>query len=119
MALFQQSLDRCLDNTVSAPANRRTKRARDDEESAVEQRGLEETGLRTTRKKRVKRDTSGRKYACPFSKHDPGKYKNVKTCCGPGWDDVHRVKQVALLCLSVLGLASNFLTGSTCTEATR
>ena len=92
MALFQQSLDRCLDNTVSAPANRRAKRARDDEESAVEQRGLEETGLRTTRKKRVKRDTSGRKYACPFSKHDPGKYKNVKTCCGPGWDDVHRVK---------------------------
>jgi hypothetical protein len=34
----------------------------------------------------------GRKFACPFCRHDPGRYRNVKTCCGPGWDDVHRVK---------------------------
>ncbi|KAK0705615.1 hypothetical protein B0H67DRAFT_498224 [Lasiosphaeris hirsuta] len=36
---------------------------------------------------------SGHKFACPFSKHDPARYKNVKTCCGPGWSDVHRVKE--------------------------
>lgn len=90
MALFQHSLNRCLDTT---PPVRRAKRARDDETSAVEH-SPEEAGVRATRKKRARRDTNCRKYACPFSRHEPAKYKHVKTCCGPGWDDVHRVKCV-------------------------
>lgn len=36
----------------------------------------------------------GRKFACPFCQHNPAKYRTVKTCCGPGWDSVHRVKCV-------------------------
>lgn len=107
MALLQQSLDRCLDNSVSAPGSSRRragKRARDDDgDSAAaadaEHRGLEleaVAGARNNnspRKKRLRHDAGGgRKFACPFCKHDPAKYKNVKTCCGPGWEDVHRVK---------------------------
>ena len=33
------------------------------------------------------------RYACPFAKHDPVRYRHVKTCCGPGWGDPHRVKE--------------------------
>jgi hypothetical protein len=46
------------------------------------------------RKKVNPRASGAKKLACPFSRHDPGKYKSVKTCCGPGWDTVHRVKYV-------------------------
>lgn len=40
-------------------------------------------------------DSSSR-FACPFAKHDPVKHRHVKTCCGPGWEDAHRVKYVLL-----------------------
>ncbi|KAH6621498.1 hypothetical protein B0J18DRAFT_411241 [Chaetomium sp. MPI-SDFR-AT-0129] len=33
------------------------------------------------------------RFACPFAKHDPAKHRHVKTCCGPGWEDAHRVKE--------------------------
>ncbi|EXF83717.1 hypothetical protein CFIO01_07125 [Colletotrichum fioriniae PJ7] len=32
------------------------------------------------------------KLACPFFKHNPRKYKTRRPCCGPGWDQVHRIK---------------------------
>lgn len=32
------------------------------------------------------------KLACPYYKYDPDTYKSWRTCPGPGWDDVHRVK---------------------------
>ena len=102
MAVFQQNLDRCFANNVSAPdgggcAKRRPKRARDDDESVgsavgVAGVGVENREVKTGRKKRVKHESGERMFACPFSKHDPVKYRNVKTCCGPGWKDVHRVK---------------------------
>lgn len=41
-------------------------------------------------KKRVKE--SGLKFACPFFKHDPERYKTTRSCMGPGWTNVHRVK---------------------------
>jgi hypothetical protein len=111
MAYFQRSLDRCLDNSVSASAaealaqqgvaaRRRAKRARDDEAhdegnaAAAEEEAATETGGGGGRakKKRAIREGNGRRFACPFCKHDPVKYRTVKTCCGPGWEDVHRVK---------------------------
>lgn len=33
------------------------------------------------------------KLACPFFKHNPRKYKTQRPCCGPGWDQVHRIKE--------------------------
>ena len=35
-----------------------------------------------------------RKFACPFYMRNPRKYWNIKSCLGPGWPSVHRVKFV-------------------------
>ncbi|OTA53950.1 hypothetical protein K449DRAFT_203041 [Hypoxylon sp. EC38] len=32
------------------------------------------------------------KFACPYFKYNPAKYKEWRGCPGPGWPDVHRVK---------------------------
>ncbi len=43
--------------------------------------------------KRAKRIVDkGLKFACPYFKHDPAKYRHERTCCGPGFPDAHRVK---------------------------
>jgi len=31
-------------------------------------------------------------FACPFFKRDPVRYKNYRTCLGPGWTSLHRIK---------------------------
>ncbi|KAF2965359.1 hypothetical protein GQX73_g8238 [Xylaria multiplex] len=33
------------------------------------------------------------RFACPYFKKDPIKYQTWQTCPGPGWPDVHRVKE--------------------------
>jgi hypothetical protein len=48
-------------------------------------------GSKAPGKKRVKYNASMR-FACPFYKHDPDRYKAARSCCGPGWESVHRVK---------------------------
>ena len=113
MARFQESLDRCLDNSVSAATavsaasvggggvlggvvpRRVVKRGREEEDGG----GCGELGngggrvVKATKKKKVNpKEVPGKKLACPFARHDPARYKSVKTCCGPGWADVHRVK---------------------------
>jgi len=110
MDLFQSSLDRCLDNSVSsAPAaagaaaaggaavvgsRRRVKRGREDD---VDERGQSVAGScggdKAKKKKVNPKESNGKKFACPFYKHEPAKYRRTKTCCGPGWDDVHRAKE--------------------------
>ncbi|KAK4102504.1 hypothetical protein N658DRAFT_485309 [Parathielavia hyrcaniae] len=140
MALFQQSLDRCLENSAAASVSasglsatapaaglagagavagrRRVKRGREEDDEELDgQCGGSGVGVSgdggcvkgdgggdvvvvggpgKAKKKRVNPKEAakgGKKFACPFCKHDPGRYKSVKTCCGPGWDDVHRVKE--------------------------
>jgi hypothetical protein len=36
-----------------------------------------------------------RKFACPYFKRNPKKYRKWTSCPGPGWDEVHRVKYVS------------------------
>jgi len=50
---------------------------------------------------REKPKTPPLRFACPFAKQDPEKYKNVKACSGPGWPAVHRVKWVNSVNLSI------------------
>ncbi|KAI8259103.1 hypothetical protein K4K56_006823 [Colletotrichum sp. SAR 10_98] len=45
-------------------------------------------------KKRTKTG-DGRKFACPFYKFDSERWKNERTCCGPGWYEIHRLKSKA------------------------
>ncbi|GKU04515.1 hypothetical protein FLAG1_06064 [Fusarium langsethiae] len=33
------------------------------------------------------------KFACPFFKHSPNKFIGERSCCGPGWINVQRVKE--------------------------
>jgi hypothetical protein len=37
-------------------------------------------------------DGKGRKFACPYFKRNPPKYHRWRSCPGPGWDSVHRIK---------------------------
>lgn len=37
-------------------------------------------------------ESSSRKFACPFLKYNPGKYRNCRGCILGGWLTVHRVK---------------------------
>jgi hypothetical protein len=101
MALFQTSLNKCLDNSVSSASTaagaavvgpkRRVKRGREDD---VDDNGLGAVGGDKAKKKKVNpKEGNEKTFACPFCKHDPAKYKKTKTCCGPGWEDVHRVKE--------------------------
>jgi hypothetical protein len=39
-----------------------------------------------------KQRMSGEKLACPFFKHNPSKYRNMRGCVGPGWGTTHRLK---------------------------
>ncbi|KAK4221290.1 hypothetical protein QBC38DRAFT_134884 [Podospora fimiseda] len=109
MALFQKNLDRCLDqcsDSVVAPGGGKGapkqqprvlgKRARSPEEptdTTTTTATITPHPIKTTRKKRIKPSPPGPQFACPFCKHNPAKYRTVKTCCGPGWEDVHRVKE--------------------------
>jgi len=47
---------------------------------------------------------SGRKLACPYFRHDPQAFSDDKSCSGPGWPSIHRLKYVMarLLMLSEL-----------------
>ncbi|PVH77573.1 hypothetical protein DL98DRAFT_591173 [Cadophora sp. DSE1049] len=33
------------------------------------------------------------KFACPYFKRDPSSHRKLRSCAGPGWDTVHRVKE--------------------------
>ncbi|KAH7392783.1 hypothetical protein BKA66DRAFT_411433 [Pyrenochaeta sp. MPI-SDFR-AT-0127] len=36
---------------------------------------------------------TGVRFACPFYKDDPDRYRSKRTCPGPGWPTVHRMKE--------------------------
>lgn len=44
--------------------------------------------------KRSSQNQENRKYACPYFKYNPTKYRDWRVCPGPGWADIHRVKYV-------------------------
>jgi hypothetical protein len=37
-------------------------------------------------------DALARRLACPYFKRDPVKYQEERSCVGPGWKRVHRIK---------------------------
>ena len=46
------------------------------------------------RKRPRREDSEVKRFACPFYKHNPQEYRSSRTCMGPGWANVHRVKLV-------------------------
>lgn len=41
----------------------------------------------------VESSETGAKFACPFFKNEPNRYRARRTCPGPGWPTVHRMKE--------------------------
>jgi hypothetical protein len=37
-------------------------------------------------------EQEGLKYACPYLKFNPARYKSERNCLGPGWRSIHRLK---------------------------
>ncbi|KAF2647126.1 hypothetical protein K491DRAFT_615105 [Lophiostoma macrostomum CBS 122681] len=72
---------------------RQGKRKRgDDDDDEKEDNG------RGKRTKKVEVPTSTpekekKRLACHYFKHDPRKYRDTRTCGGPGWETIHRVKE--------------------------
>lgn len=34
----------------------------------------------------------GKRYACPYYQREPNRFRETRSCLGPGWTEVHRVK---------------------------
>ena len=60
--------------------------ADNDGDDGRDKRRKQNGGHSSTQKK------SERLLACPYFKHNPSKYQDVRTCQGPGWGSVRRVK---------------------------
>ncbi|KAL1882362.1 hypothetical protein VTK73DRAFT_1921 [Phialemonium thermophilum] len=75
---------------VSLVGGQKRHLSEDNEDDANE----DNLGGRDNNNKRTKNSPrEQRLYACPYYKHDPDKYKLVRTCCGPGWESLHRLKE--------------------------
>lgn len=42
--------------------------------------------------KRSKTQDDRKRFACPFFKYNPERFKEHRSCCGPGWLEIHRLK---------------------------
>ncbi|KAH7635958.1 hypothetical protein B0T09DRAFT_252886 [Sordaria sp. MPI-SDFR-AT-0083] len=116
MARFADNLEKWLEKIPDQPSKKRPRRAvesdcfYEDQDPATEDESKDQHEhhqhysvtrdvKKATTTKRAKHHGpeapggEGRKFACPFCQHNPAKYRTVKTCCGPGWDSVHRVKE--------------------------
>ncbi|KAK7453850.1 hypothetical protein Landi51_03790 [Colletotrichum acutatum] len=71
---------------------KRQLKGRDQDEEGSEN---DENNERKPNKKRTKteEDDYRQKFACPYYKNDPVRYKSHRTCVGPGWHEIHRVKE--------------------------
>jgi hypothetical protein len=80
-----------------AQAGKRTPGGFDDEDQSGSEEARHNSPIELKGRKRLR---PNRKLACPFFKHDPELYNDRRTCTGPGWITVHRVKFVILLASS-------------------
>jgi hypothetical protein len=62
-------------------------------------------------------DRENRKYACPYFRYNPTKYRGWRICPGPGWADIHRVKYVSRDHNSTLKLTLTLWVGNIFTGA--
>lgn len=77
----------------SERSSRRPKRQYDEGDPNNSSSGGDENGRDNGGNKRAKKDTDTKKrFACPYYKHDPRTHRRERTCCGPGWDSIHRLK---------------------------
>lgn len=78
-----------------AAGQKRQHRRDDGDEDNSNDDGDDDGSRKNHYKKKTKKicDDTRPKFACPFYKFDPQKFKGHRTCLGPGWTEVHRVKE--------------------------
>ncbi|KAK7756446.1 hypothetical protein SLS62_001672 [Diatrype stigma] len=77
----------------SQRSSKRPKRQFGEDDPNNSSSGGDENGRDNGGNKRAKKDTDTKKrFACPYYKHDPRTHRRERTCCGPGWDSIHRLK---------------------------
>ncbi|KAL0941189.1 uncharacterized protein CTRU02_203952 [Colletotrichum truncatum] len=77
----------------SGKLNPGSKRHHRDDDPEDQKSDNEEEEDRDRGQKRAKTANDKRKFACPFFKYDQARYKDQRTCCGPGWHEIHRLKE--------------------------
>lgn len=73
-----------------SPTSGKKRQLREDDGGGMgEEEDSDEDGGSTLGNKKTKANP---RFACPYYKHDPVKYRSHRTCPGPGFITVHRVK---------------------------
>lgn len=78
-----------------ASQHRSDKSNRDLSENEDDDDDGDDDGGKHPRQKKVKLEEgepSKKRLACPFFKHNPRRYQEERSCVGPGWRTVHRLK---------------------------
>jgi hypothetical protein len=75
-------------------ASGKRKRAGQEDDDNDELGGDANGGNKSRRTKPTGSDAPTIKFACLFYKRNPVRYKTSRSCPGPGWDSVHRLKLV-------------------------
>ncbi|UPK96912.1 hypothetical protein LCI18_007847 [Fusarium solani-melongenae] len=72
---------------------KRKQESREKEEVDSDEFGEASGKIKNGRKRNEEEEPGRRKFACPFYKYDRQAFMSSRTCVGPGWDSVHRVKE--------------------------
>lgn len=79
-------------NTPRSGSNKRRKISQDEDELEGDDDNKSNRG---PKEDKPNRDSvpPNRRLACPYFKHNPRKYQGGRSCCGPGWRSVNRIKE--------------------------
>ncbi|KAI1471137.1 uncharacterized protein F4812DRAFT_467345 [Daldinia caldariorum] len=77
----------------SGPSTRTKRRLGGDDQDNSSAGGDEDDPDRGDSKRAKKDVESERKFACPFYKNDPKAHRKHRSCAGPGWTSLHRLKE--------------------------
>lgn len=81
--------------TERRPPGKRSLTTKDEDSSSKEEDDAPPKRIRKG-KAPIELGGTGRKFACPYFKRNPQKYLTRRSCVGPGWDEVRRVKYATL-----------------------
>ncbi|KAF9877564.1 hypothetical protein CkaCkLH20_04699 [Colletotrichum karsti] len=74
------------------PGQKRQNRGDDQEEEQSENDDKRDQD-RNKKRSKTDGDDNRPRFACPYYKRDPIKYKHHRSCFGPGWPEIHRLKE--------------------------
>ncbi|KAH7197304.1 uncharacterized protein B0J16DRAFT_366530 [Fusarium flagelliforme] len=67
--------------------------SRDESENDEEEGGGDSRRKRDSKRTKTTKDDTRPRFACPYHQHNPARFGAERTCCGPGWTDISRVKE--------------------------